>query len=183
MTDAKVARRYAKALVTIGMEDGNRDLYCKELDQFILLLNEYPELTGAITNFLYSHKERKGVLDAVAERMGLSVTMKSFLRVLFDNGRIQFVDAVFDAYKKMLDEADNIVRGEVRSAKKLSDSDLEKIRAAMSLRLGRQVVVKVLVEPALIGGIVTRIGDTVWDGSVRAHLAGLRETLQGGGEV
>lgn len=178
MIGLKIARRYAKALMTIGKEDGQAETYKEELGGVVKLLEENKELVQAITNPLYDAESRKKVLEVVVERLGLSRVMTSFLCLCFDKGRIQYLNDIYTFYEKLTDELANIVRADLVSAVELPEESITKIRDALSEKTGKEVRMDVSVDPALIGGAVTRIGDLVLDGSVRTQLMSLKESLQ-----
>lgn len=178
MIGLRIARRYAKALLSIGKEDGQAETYKEELAGVVKLLEEQEELQQAISNPLYDAESRKNVLELVVERLGLSKVMSSFLFLCFDKGRIEYLKDIYTFYEKLTDELANIVRADFVSAEKLPKESLEKIRAVLSKRTGKEVRMEVSVDPALIGGAVTRIGDLVLDGSVRTQLMSLKESLQ-----
>lgn len=178
MTSLKIARRYAKALLAIGREDGQAETYKEELAGFVKLMDEQPELSQAISNPLYAAEGRERVLLTVVERSGVSQVMKSFLSLLFEKGRIKYLKDIHAFYEKLTDELANIVRADLVSATEFSDETIERIRSALAEKTGRNVKMDVSVDPALIGGAVTKIGDLVLDGSVRTQLKSLKESLQ-----
>lgn len=178
MIGLRIARRYAKALMTIGREDGQAETYKEELGSVVKLLEEQEGLFMAITNPLYNADSRKNVLRLVVERLGLSKVMTSFLLLCFDKGRIRYLNDIYSFYEKLTDELANIVRADLVSAVKLPEESIARIRDALSEKTGKEVRMEVSVDPALIGGAVTRIGDLVLDGSVRTQLMSLKESLQ-----
>lgn len=178
MIGLRIARRYAKALMSIGREDGQAEKYKEELGAVVKLLEEHKELEQAISNPLYDAEGRKKVLQAVVGRLSLSKVMSSFLFLCFDKGRIQYMKDIYTFYEKLTDELANIVRADFVSAEELPKESIEKIQAALSKRTGKKVRMEVSVDPALIGGAVTKIGDLVLDGSVRTQLMSLKESLQ-----
>lgn len=180
MKNLAVARRYAKALLLIGKEDGQTDAYRKELSGFAGLMEQEEALNRAITNPLYESSGRRNVLQAVIDNLDISKTMKSFLLLLFDKGRIGFVDSINEFYQKFADELNGIARASLVSATDLSDDTVEKIRAALSKKTNKEIILEVEQDPELIGGIVTKIGDLVWDGSVKTQLINMRESLKRG---
>jgi F-type H+-transporting ATPase subunit delta len=180
MKNLAVARRYAKALLLISKEDGQTDAYRKELSRFAGLMEQEEALNQAVTNPLYEASGRRNVLQAVIENLDISKTMKSFLLLLFDKGRIGFLDSINEFYQKLADELNGIARASLISATDLSDDTVEKIRAALSKKTNKEIILEVEQDPALIGGIVTKIGDLVWDGSIKTQLSNMRETLKRG---
>ena len=180
MINARIARRYAKALLAIGSEDGQADKYKEELAAFVAVLEDHEELESALCNPLYDRKSRKKVLLAILERMKPSEIMSSFLSLLFDKGRIRHVKDIYSLYEKLSDELSGVVRADVVSAVALSDDVISKIRDALAKKTEKKVTVETSVDPELIGGVITKIGDLVLDGSVRSQLIGIKESLQRG---
>ncbi|MEJ2102027.1 MAG: ATP synthase F1 subunit delta [Desulfobacterales bacterium] len=180
MKNLAVARRYAKALLLISKEDGQTDAYRKELSDFADLMEQENTLNQAITNPLHNAQNRRNVLQAVLVSLGISKTMKSFLLLLFDKGRIGFIGSIDEFYQKLADELNGIARASLTSATELSEDTVEKIRAALSEKIKKKITLTVAQDSELIGGIVTKIGDLVWDGSIKTQLANMKETLKRG---
>jgi F-type H+-transporting ATPase subunit delta len=178
-----IARRYAKALLLIGKEDGEAETYREELDGIAGLISESRQLEQAISNPLYDASGRKKVLQAIVEKLELSDAMRAFLLLLFDKGRFGFISDINEFYQKLADELKGIARATLVSATELSDEAIEKIQEALSQKTGKSVRLEVQQDPSLIGGIVTRIGDLVLDGSIKTQLLSMRESLKRGESV
>lgn len=183
MKNLAVSRRYAKALLLIGKEDGQAELYGEQLGEFSKLISQNKQLEQAFTNPLYDAAGRKRVLVSVIELLDLSEIVKAFLLLLFDKGRIGLLDSINDFYQKLADEYKGVALASLVSATELSSEAIEKIRESLSRMTGKQVKLEVKQDPDLIGGIVTRIGDLVLDGSVRTQLLNMRESLKRGESV
>jgi len=183
MKNLAIARRYAKALLLIGKEDGQAESYRDELAVVAGLVEQEKALDHALTNPLYDVEARKKVLLTVIEKLGLSKVMSSFMVLLFDKRRIGFIGPINDFYQRMADELRNVARASLVSATELTSETVDKIRGALSARTGKDIVLEVKQDPALIGGIVTRIGDLVLDGSIKTQLLNMRETLKRGERV
>jgi len=183
MKNLSIARRYAKALLLIGKEDGKAESYKDELDGFANLLSREKELDQAICNPLYDSGGRKSVLRAIIEKIGLSTVMTSFLMLLFDKGRIGFISDINDYYQKLADELKGIARASLVSATELSSETIDKIRVTLSKKTGKEIILEVEQDPGLIGGIVTRMGDLVLDGSIKTQLLNMRESLKRGESI
>ena len=183
MKNLAIARRYAKALLLIGKEDDHTDSYRQELNAFTGLLAGEKRLDQAINNPLYDSAARRKVLQAIIEKLGLTRVMTSFLILLFDKGRLGFIGNINEFYQKMADDLKGIARASLVSATELSSETVDKIRSALSKRTGKDIILEVEQDPTLVGGIVTRIGDLVLDGSIRTQLYNMRESLKRGERV
>jgi F-type H+-transporting ATPase subunit delta len=109
--------------------------------------------------------------------------MKSFLLLLFDKGRFGFIHTINDFYQKLADELKGVLRASLVSATKLSSETVEKIRTTLSTRTGKDIILEVDQDPGLIGGIVSRIGDLVLDGSIKTQLLNMRKSLKRGESI
>jgi len=183
MKNLAVSRRYAKALILIGQEDGQAEQYNAELESVVGLFDTQDGFEQALTNPLFNKNDRKKVLEAVLAATDLSAIMKSFLVLLFDKGRIGFLREIASFYKDLADELKGVVKASIVSATELSSDAVDKIREALSQKTGKEIVLNVEQDPNLIGGVVTKIGDLVLDGSVKTQLMNMRETLKKGESV
>ena len=183
MKNLAIARRYAKALLLIGKEDGQTETYRKELGDVTDLLERETVLAQTICNPLYNAASREKVLQEVVKRLKLSRVMSSFLLLLFTKGRIGFLRNINEFYQKLADELKGVARASLVSATRLSSGTIEKVRSALSTLTGREVVFEVAENPGLIGGIVTKIGDLVLDGSIKTQLLNMRESFKRGERV
>jgi len=183
MKNLTVSRRYAKALILIGQEDGQAEVYNEELDALVGLFNTQEGFEKTLINPLFNKNDRKKVLQAVLAATDLSTIMKSFLSLLFDKGRIGFLRDISSYYKDLADELKGVVKASVTSATELSSEAVDKIRESLSKKTGKNIILNVEQDPSLIGGVVTKIGDLVLDGSVRTQLINMRETLKKGESV
>ena len=180
MKNLAIARRYAKALLLIGKEDDQVEAYREELDAFTGLMVQEKELNQAISNPLYESSGRRNVLQTLIEKLGLSKLMTSFLMLLFDKGRMGYIVDINNFYQKLADELKGIARASLVSATELASDTVEKIRASLSQKTGKDIILEVEQDPSLIGGIVTKIGDLVLDGSIKTQLSNMRESLRRG---
>jgi F-type H+-transporting ATPase subunit delta len=178
MKNLAIARRYAKALLLIGQQDGKTEAYRQELQAVAGLVAADPRLEQAINNPLYESAARKKVLQALIAKLNLSKAVGAFLILLFDKGRFGFLVSINDFYQKLADELKGVARATVTSATALSADAAERIRAALSRRTGKEIVLDIRQDAGLIGGIVTQIGDLVLDGSIKSQLLNMRESLK-----
>ncbi len=183
MRSSAIARRYAKALILIGKEDGNAEIYRKELETLAGLMSSQPMLEQAVSNPLYNAASRRKVLVTVVDKLEISRVVNSFAMLLFDKGRIGFLQDITDNYSALADELKGIVRADLTTAADLTDETLDQIRNSLSSLTGKDVLLATKTDASLIGGIVTRIGDLVLDGSIKTQLQNMRESLKRGESV
>ena len=151
MKNLAIARRYAKALLLIGKEDGQTDRYRQELEGVANLMTQHKQLADTIANPLYNAEERKRVFQGIIAKMDLSKAMSSFLMLLFEKGRVSFIVSINDFFQMLADELKGVAKASLVSATKLSAETIEKIRTALSKKTGKEIVLEVEQDPGLIG--------------------------------
>lgn len=171
------ARRYARAIFQLAGEQGERDAVVAELDSLAKLLDRAPELADVLYRPLYPMAERKAAFDAVAARIRLGATVRRFVEFLLQQHRLRDYPMIVAEVGRLADEAAGRVEAEVASAAALEPAQLDRVRRALAARTGRDVRVNPRIDPSLIGGIVARVGDLVFDGSIRTQLEQLRANL------
>jgi F-type H+-transporting ATPase subunit delta len=180
MRTSAAARRYARALFSIAREDSSVDAVRRDLAVVAELLEASPELRKALFRPLHPVAERRAVLKSLCERAGSSASVRNFLVFLIDQRRLVDFDGIRREYDLLADEAEGRVRAEIVAASQPGDVQVERLRAALAARTGRHVELSVRVDPELIGGAIAKVGDLVFDGSIRTQLSQLRDTLTRG---
>jgi F-type H+-transporting ATPase subunit delta len=179
MKPSSAAIRYAKALFGLAKEEHRLVEVRQEVDDFAALLAESDELRGALFTPLFPGEERKAVLRSIAER-GLSPLVSNFCSFLIDKRRMVDFAAIAEELGRLADEEAGLLTAEVISASPLDDRRKDRLRRALSERMGSEVRVEVSVDPDLIGGAIAKVGDLVIDGSIRTQLSQLRANLMKG---
>ena len=180
MIGSRVSKRYAKALLSLGQEDGKYAEYGRNLQEFSEICTTNPDFFQVISNPIFSVEDRKKVLDLALDRSDFSGLVRNFLRLLLEKNRMGAIHAITDYYNKLTDELSNITRANVVTARPLGDDALQKLTEALAELTSKDVKLTVEQDVSLIGGLVVKIGDLVLDGSVRAQLEGLKESLKRG---
>lgn len=183
MRSSAIARRYAKALMLIAKDDGQAETYREELQGFVDLFDQEEQLEPMLSNPLYNLEDRRKVLNSVLDAVEISNVMRSFLTLLFNKGRIAYLRQIATYYHKLADELKGIVRADLISATELDSEKFDAIRQALSKMTGKEVVLEASQDESIIGGVITKIGDFVLDGSVKTQLENMRETLKRGERV
>lgn len=180
MIGSKISRRYAKALLSIGQEDGQYEAYGHNLKEFADLCLENDEFFRVLCNQLFSLEDRKAILDSVLKDAGFPTVVNNFLRLLVDKERIGAIQEITTFYRNLTDELSDIKRAQVITARPLKKNAMDRLEQALAGMTKKNVKMNVSEDPELIGGLVVRIGDVVLDGSVKAQLDGLKESLTRG---
>lgn len=175
-----IARRYARALFSLGEDPGNATAISAEVDQLTEAALASPEIERVIFTPIHPRAERRGVVSELAERLGLSAEVRAFAAMLVDENRMSILPEIRDELRELVERAAGRVKAQLIAARPLQESELEQIRSALSRRLDREVTVELEVDPELIGGVVARVGDILLDGSIRTQLAVLGESLRKG---
>lgn len=177
MSYETIARRWARAVYDLGKEGKNLAATSRDLTAFAELYAQSDELSTVLENPLVLDDAREGIVTDVAAKMGLGDTAKGTLRLLARKRRLVICGDLARQLARLADVDDNVLRAEVTSVGALSEAYLGRLKAELEKSTGKKIVLSQKQDPSLIGGVVTRIGDTVIDGSVRARLAGFRESL------
>lgn len=180
MRTSAAARRYGRALFSLAREEGRIDEVRGELRRFAELLEESRDLRDALLTPLRAAAQRRRVLDAVAERLGASPIVRHFFAYLIDQRRLIDFAAIRAEYERLCDEVSGRTVAAVVAASELDEGQRERLREALSRRTGRDVTLELRVDSALLGGVVAKVGDLVFDGSLRTQLAHLHGNLTKG---
>ncbi|MFT3766333.1 MAG: ATP synthase F1 subunit delta [Minicystis sp.] len=172
-----IARRWARAIFELGKETNAVARLNDDIGAFASLYSSNEELAGVLDNPLVPEGAREGVIVEIAGKMGLSDTAKSTLRLLAQKRRVGALPLIARQLARLADEDQNVLRAEVSTAGPVTDEYLAKLRSELEKATGKKVSISHKVDKSLIGGVVTRIGDRVIDGSVKTRLRTFRETL------
>lgn len=166
---------YAKALLGAADKVGQADQVLAELESVVEdVLGKLPQLDAAFASPRIGADEKKALIDrAFGGRM--SLTLIHFLKVLAQHGRLDSLRAILTAAKKLYNELRGRVEVTVQTAYPLSNPIRERITARLTQMLGREVVLSAEINEDLLGGLVVRIGDTVYDGSLASRLKQMQE--------
>jgi F-type H+-transporting ATPase subunit delta len=174
-----IARRYAAALADIVTARGEAHEVQGELSAWEQMLQDNPDLLEVFRNPTIPYDQKRGVLAALIARTRVRPTTANFLQVLLRNQRLPELREVNRRFAQELDERSGVVLAQVTTARAVPPAVQEGLSERLSRLTGRRVRLQFSVDEDLIGGITTRIGSTVYDGSVRTHLQQLRQKMAG----
>ena len=173
MASGSLARRYAKAVLELG----NTDKIAGDLRQLAKAMKESDELQTVLTNPAIRRGDRRKVLDGLLQRIVAHGLTKNLVYLLLDGERLSALGAISRELDAMMEAKGGSITAEVTSAKPLDAGQLSQITAALEKLSGKKVTVQKKEDPNLLGGVVAKVGDRVYDGSLRTQLRTLRDEL------
>jgi F-type H+-transporting ATPase subunit delta len=180
MTSSAIVDRYASALadvVTSPSSSIQPHDALQQLRAFDDLARRSHELQLALASPSVSHARKRAVIGRLVALLGLSPIVRNFLYVLSDKRRLAALHEIVDSFDKQLDERLGFIRAEVSAAQSLDPAQLDGLTRKLAAISGKQIRLRFEIDPNLIGGVVARMGATVYDGSVRGRLETLSKKL------
>ena len=181
MSSQAVARRYAVALADVVLAHGEAQEVREELAAWDALMRSNGELLEVFSHPAITFEQKRSVLDELISRARPRPTTANFLKVLLQNGRLAELGEVSTQFAQELDRRSGVVTAQVTTARPLSTDAQEALRARLGQLTGSRVRLQFEVDDELIGGVVTRIGSTLYDGSVRGRLQQIKQRMVGEG--
>jgi F-type H+-transporting ATPase subunit delta len=178
MTNKTAATRYARALLDVAIkENADLDRIERELDSFVELFKEYPALAQALLNPIVPVPRKRAAAAALTALVELTPMVSKLVALLADRDRLVLVPDLLTAYRDRLLSHRNIIRADITTTSALPPEQATAIEASLARATGRTVHLTTSEDPSNIGGVVTRIGSTVYDGSVARQLEKIRARL------
>jgi F-type H+-transporting ATPase subunit delta len=172
-----LGRRYARALMGIGDDQKNADKLGADVRGFAQAMAASTELETILSNPAFPRADRKKIVDALATRLSVHPMTRNFLYVLLDKERLAHLPSISREIDRMLEERAGRISAEVTSATPLTAAQVTQITAKLEKLSGKKVQLTRREDPALLGGVVAKLGDVVYDGSVRSQLRKLRDQM------
>ncbi len=173
----KVGAIYAAALVAAAEHAGQTVAVLEELDAIVSeVFVQFPKLETVLASLLVSPEEKAAVLDRVFAAQ-ISRLLLNFLKVVARHGRLDCLRAIRQQARKIYEVTQGQSRVRLSTAAAVDPQQIDEIAAALGVSLGQRPILETVVDPALIGGAVLRIGDTVYDGSVAHQLQSIRQQM------
>jgi len=178
MLVGSIARRYAKALYSLALEQNRVEPWSDALVALQAAIDGSPGLQDVLSNPAYGKEQRRGVVRGLAKAFALDEHPTSLLLLLADRNRLGYLEGIVRTFRELVDAKLGRVRAQVVTAVSL-DAAAEKALAEKLARATKaQVIVERSVDPGVLGGVVARVGSLVFDGSIRSQLEALRRELK-----
>jgi F-type H+-transporting ATPase subunit delta len=180
MSNETVARRYAAALADVVLKSGETNVVQTELKTWVEIMNANGDLQTVFRNPAIQHQNKENVLENLLERAKPSKTTANFLRILLRNSRLTELDEINERFSLELAERSGVASAQITSARPLGEAEKSELKTNLEKLTGKKVDLTFETDEKLIGGVVTKIGSTVYDGSIKTQLQQLKEQLING---
>lgn len=177
MAAGSLSRRYARAIMELATDAKVTDKVGADLRNLAAAYKTEPALGDVLGNASFPRAKRRAIVDALLTRLGAQPLTKTFLSYLLDKERLAVVPDIAREVDAMIEEKAGRVHAEITSAAPLSAAQLTQLTATLEKLSGKKVVVAKKEDPDLLGGVVAKVGDVVYDGSLRTQLRVLRDQL------
>ena len=177
MSTRASASRYARALFDIAIAESDPAAAEQDLTGFADLVRKHPDLDRTLSNPVVASSTKRAVVQRILDQSHLAAPVGKLLLLLASRGRLALIPHILEIYRERLREHRQVIQAEVTTAMPLTPERISELEQRLARITGRVVDMTTKVDRAIIGGVVTRIGSTVYDGSVATQLAKVRERL------
>jgi F-type H+-transporting ATPase subunit delta len=171
------ALQYATALAEIALEQGATEPVLNQLGDFARAYGESAELRTFLSNPAVTREAKHGVIEKLVARLGASKIIRNFLFVVVDNRRTPQLPQIIATFQEVIRQGQGVAEAEVESALELNATQKTQLLRMLERVTGKKIQAKYALDPALLGGAVVRIGDTIYDGSLKNQLNQMRARL------
>ena len=183
MSVIAVARRYAEALADVAIARNQIEQIDSEVGAFADLMASNRELLDVFASPVISQDDKRRVLAAIIERTRPGQITANLLKTLLKHYRLQHLGAVYEQFRREINERKGLVVAEITTASPVGPAEQQIFSTRLQQLTGKQVQLRFNTDPAIIGGVVTRIGSVVYDGSIRTQLQSVKQRLKTGEKV
>ena len=177
MVTGSLSRRYAKAVMDLGEASKNLDKMAADLRSLAKAMKDSHELQTVLTNPAIRRADRRKVLDGLLQRIGAQPHTKNLVYLLLDSERLSSLEGISREVDTMIQAKSGRIAAEIVSASPLDAGQVQQITAALEKLSGKKVDVTKREDPELLGGVLAKVGDVVYDGSLRTQLRSIRDEL------
>ena len=169
--------QYANALADIALAQGAASPVTQQLGDFTAAYGSSAELRNFLASPAVSKAEKRGVAEKISSRLGASRIVRNFLFVVIDHQRTPLLPEIFESFQNVVRERQGVAQAEIFAPTALNDAQKKEITLALEKLTGKKVETKFSLDANLLGGVLVRVGDMIYDGSLRSRLEDLRERL------
>jgi F-type H+-transporting ATPase subunit delta len=169
--------QYANALADIALAQGAAEPAARQLNDFGSAYAQSAELRTFLASPAVTVEAKHAVIEKITGRMGASKIIRNFLFVITDHRRTQLIPEILAMFQQVIRQRQGVAEAQISSAVELSAAQKKELAATLTKVTGKKIETKYSLDPALLGGAVVRIGDTIYDGSLRSRLNEMRSRL------
>ena len=169
--------QYANALADVALAQGGADAALKQFKDFCTAFSDSMELRNVLASPAVPREAKHGVIEKLAARLGAGKIVRNFLFVVADHRRMHMLPEIYAAFEEVIREREGVAEAEISSATDLSAAQKKRFSQILERLTGKKIQAKFSLNPDLLGGAVVRVGDTIYDGSVRNSLNEMRARL------
>jgi F-type H+-transporting ATPase subunit delta len=169
--------QYANALADIALEQGAAGPVLQQLGDFVATYSVSAELRNCLESPGVTQEEKRGVAEKISARLGATKMVRNFLYIVIDHHRAHEFPEILESFQSVLRERQGIADAEIFSAVAMNDAQKKEMTQTLERVTGKKIEAKFSLDANLLGGALVRVGDTIYDGSLRNRLNGLRERL------
>lgn len=177
MSNTTIANRYARALADVIIGRGETDEVVTELSDFASMMSQHDQLKAVFASPVIQLDRKRAVLGELLTRLELRPTSSNFLQLLLSYSRLHDLDLMLRALSREIDARTNNVFAEVTTARSITEQEQSILKKQLKEATGKEVRLQFRTDPGIIGGVVTRIGSLVYDGSIKTQLAQMKQRL------
>jgi F-type H+-transporting ATPase subunit delta len=171
------SQQYANALADIALAQDAAVPVTQQLGDFTAAYASSTELRNILASPAVSKAEKRGVAERISARLGAGKIVRNFLFVVIDHRRTQLLPEIFESFQNVVRERQGVAEAEIFSPTALNEAQKKEMTQALERLTGKRVEAKFSLDARLLGGAMVRVGDTIYDGSLRKRLNVLREQL------
>lgn len=177
MISGSIGRRYAKALLDLSRETGKVEETLSELESFGKVLRESSDLRLLMSDPAFASEERKKTLESLSKPLKFSPALLHFLSLLIDRDRMAQFGEILLSYRAQSDQVLGRVRVQVTIPELLGEASEKKLKKILEKITGKQVILDMKTDPSILGGMVIKVQDQMFDGSVKASLRQMKQKM------
>lgn len=177
--ESGLAGRYARAVFELAQEEKAVEPVARDFAALKQMMAQSADLTRLIRAPVFSREEQASGMNGVLHRMEASALTRRFILLLASKRRLFVLPDIIAAYQRMVSQQKGEMSAQVTSARPLSDDETAELKAILKSKLSRDVLLETRVDPALLGGLIVKVGSRMIDSSLRTKLNGMRTAMRG----
>jgi len=177
LINSNISKRYAKAFFEIAGEDNLYEKYYGELQAVTTIIDDNKDLKEFLSNPIFDQSDKKAVVGQILQKVEISRMTENFVNLLVDKRRIDLLSEIVGCYRDLMDSVLKKIQVEVKTAFPLKSELADQLQKGLEEMTGKTVDMSIFEDPSLLGGLVVRVGDTYYDGSVKTQLNNIRNLL------